>query len=1247
MESVLYSVVLLLGGLLMVECRDYTYINTGKGHDGSQCINGGTEHPCQTLKYVADYVSNHTTVLSLNIKIQDPSLHVNQTLNFTRVVGLTLEGQPTEFVCNCRHDASCGLKFYNSQNLVIKNLTLIGCRVDDGPGAALSIHNCSDVILEENSFKASLESGLSIIDTHGVVLISNSVFEGSGACTRCKSSSGLTVIFNIASGIKGNYTIEKCNFSRNNMDQMYGDSTFGGGIKLRFRGASAANTVYLKDVTFEENHATWGGGMSVQFSKNATSNSLTIWHAIFRKNNAARAGGGIDIGYIDCTSNTPITNHVHIENSEFEGNSARYGGGTAIYSSPTTCAHDADNTHNALVLKSCTWRENSALFSSTVDISPFSYSTLGRYYFPHPKFIDCNFTSSRERKGRNNNYTFINVGSFAVYGYEVQFEGTVRFQNLSFTALHVTDGTVSFLSGTQACFENNTGSQGGALAFFGGSVLNLYPNSTLMFKKNSAFVGGAIYHSTHNHHDLISSRTCFIQNNSKNDFDQKPRLVFRQNKAGREDQAGQSIFATTFLPCYFEQLNNSFYPDKVLDALQQIASFDFGNESEKTALGTSGYRFHKLTPPPYTIPGQGVDIPLNMIDELGNNATTVYRVMLDKDSVCKTDRQYMIDRLVVNAPESTPCNLSLVSDTFRESQFKLRLEVEKCPPGFHISTNPTCVCSAYSKEYAYYGINTCHDQQSVAFLRNGFWAGYDRDNESLLTARCPSSFCVTHRDQGLHGIELPNTASSEKLEGAICHPHRIGWLCGQCDSNHTTYYHSPTYRCSPHHLCAWGVLFYFISEVLPIVVMFSVIAIFDIRFTTGTASGLVFFAQIIDTVTLGFKWNSKLPDFIEILSIGYKVIYGLFNLDFFNLDLASFCLWKDANVLDVIAFKYVSVVFAFALLLSIVLFLKYCTLKCLQTESTLLPLGKNKSVIHSMSAVLVMCYAQCTNISLQILATTTLRGAGREVRHHVTLFGGVDYFQKEHLQYAVAACLCMFTVVALPPLLLLVYPGTITILSFFKLGETRPSQFLSRGFIQLKPFLDSFQGCYKDSLRFFSSFFFLSRVVILAINAFVSSTSQSIIDVEIVVLILLGMYALFQPFHRAVDNTNTTLILLNMSLIGGFTMLAYSQSGFSDQQHIVTLAMVVRLILLYLPIVCTCVYMVMKVISWHKKRMADKRKSYKPGSVTEEEESSRVIDHSYLPFQEVAVACSIPAPDDGENELSGSYSDREDLLGYI
>ena len=67
---------------------------------------------------------------------------------------------------------------------------------------------------------------------------------------------------------------------------------------------------------------------------------------------------------------------------------------------------------------------------------------------------------------------------------------------------------------------------------------------------------------------------------------------------------------------------------------------------------------------------------------------------------------------------------------------------------------------------------------------------------------------------------------------------------------------------------------------------------------------------------------------------------------------------------------------------------------------------------------------------------------------------------------------------------------------------------------------------------------------------------------------------------------------------------------------------------------------------WYVQRTKKKRENEMSNNiVSEDEPSSRVIDHSYLPYQEVTINSAIPAPRD--NESSDSCSDREDLLGFI
>ena len=1227
-----------------------TYVSK-EGHNRPECIGGGADDPCESLVYVAHFLNKNGSLFdSFSVVIQGPDLPITSNISIANISNLVLSGSPTDLKCICQE---CSLSFRDSRNLTLQNLSFNECGDSRTHSAAVVFYDCHNVVVVNSSFSDSVKSGLYMRDTSGNVEIRGCVFQGNGVCSTCSGSSGLALRFTSSSNSDvqdmhstSTYTIEHCQFV-NNRDMgalSYSGNSSGGGVDLQFIGNSTGNTVSFKDVCIEDNSATWGGGMGIEFCENAHGNSVYLRQVTFDKNNASKAGGGLDVGYINGASDPPITNVVYAEDCNFTDNHARYGAGTAMYASHTDCVEESDHNDSTLVFKSCTWNGNVGSFGSTVDISPSAYDTLGSMYFPHPKFIDCSFTASEQFETRRNWTFLLNVGSFTVNAFEVLFEGTVHFQKHTVTPLHVTDGRVTFLPGTQAYFKNNHGSQGGALALFGSSLLQVFPNTTLSFINNSASsAGGAIFQSTQNHHDFFSSRTCFIQNGShahyRPDSDAQPVLYFRGNRVDL-NQTGQAIYATTFLPCYFQEYTFApFTTYSVMDALRRIVNLDFGDQrAENMALATSGWLFEFPNTTLSVIPGKSINIPLTMKDELNNDTPSVYRVV--ENNMCPADRHYMISRITLTSPYKQVCSLSLVSLSFRESLFKVNISIQKCPPGFYMDTKTnTCSCSAYSKDEAYFGINSCHDQQSNAYLSNTYWAGYDRD-ESLLTAHCPSSFCIREVDKEVHGIKLPKTSSSADLQKAVCHPHRRGWLCGKCECGHTTYFHSPTYQCRREHLCSLGALFYFVSEVFPIVVMFSVIALFDIRFTTGTASGLVFFAQIVDTVTLEMKWNSRVPQAFEDISNVYRVVYGLFNFDFFNLEPASFCLWKNATVLDVVAFKYLSVLFAFVLLSCIVLFLKFCTCHFLQSKKGVLAVGKHRSVIHSMSAVLVMCYAQCTNISFQILAKATLRGAGSEPKHTVTLFGGISYFSPGHLAYALAACFCLSTIVAIPPFLLLVYPNYLTFLSLFKFNEPRPIQ---RFFIKLKPFFDCFQGCYRDKLRFFSALYFLGRVAILAINAFVTSTSQSILTMIIILLLLLTLYSVCQPFHCSADNTNNVLILVNLTLIGLFTTLAYSQDGYEEQKNVVLFSLAVRLVLLHLPIVCTVAYVVKKIVS-SMRRGRETETNEMEENITTNESTHQVIDHTYLPYQEVAVDTSQPSAD---AEISYSYTDREELLAYI
>ena len=96
----------------------------------------------------------------------------------------------------------------------------------------------------------------------------------------------------------------------------------------------------------------------------------------------------------------------------------------------------------------------------------------------------------------------------------------------------------------------------------------------------------------------------------------------------------------------------------------------------------------------------------------------------------------------------------------------------------------------------------------------------------------------------------------------------------------------------------------------------------------------------------------------------YRLIYGFFNLTFFQMESFSFCLWPGASALDTLVFKYVTVVYALFLVLLVIWLMNKCGGKYLGRITTM-----KSYVIHGISALFFLCYSQCVSVSLNLLTT--------------------------------------------------------------------------------------------------------------------------------------------------------------------------------------------------------------------------------------------------------------------------------------
>ena len=195
------------------------------------------------------------------------------------------------------------------------------------------------------------------------------------------------------------------------------------------------------------------------------------------------------------------------------------------------------------------------------------------------------------------------------------------------------------------------------------------------------------------------------------------------------------------------------------------------------------------------------------------------------------------------------------------------------------------------------------------------------------------------------------------------------------------------------------------------------------------------------------------------------------------------------------------------------------------------------SIIHGISSLLNISYSQCTKASLSILAMVYLQSKPGIKSIQVTYYGGLPYLEGRHLLYAIPAIMVCLTIVTLPPLCLLLYPSLLHLLALCKLSEHAFVNRLSTHLriSHLMPLFDSFQGCYKDKLRFFSGLYFIYRVAILL--AFTYSGLTYYVITLFLVLVMLGTHSIAQPYKQREHNVIDGLIFLNLAIINGIVVV--------------------------------------------------------------------------------------------------------------
>ena len=1147
-------------------------------------------------------------------------------LELFRLHNVSFVGHPSIF--SCSDDA--GLMIVNSVDISITNITFEHCGVlHNGTSvnivnnnslllfrSAVYILNSTDIRLESVTISHTNGIGLAFIDTDGSIDITNCTFANNSVNQNetevIAGGGGVYIEFTYC--WPSQYGTEECdrhpskNYSVYKLDQtkftgniatsinrkqtdfIIGEKSIflglgrGGGLNVVFRGAATNNTVILNQCQFVSNSGVWGGGLKVTFRDEVTRNSFVACECVFDSNQClSHAGGGADVGF-SYFSLFPHKNKVGFYYCNFTRNIAEFGGGLAFYSSSS--AHK--NLNNTVEFEGCIWSHNRARYGSAVDIGTHAWATIESTYLPSLLFKDSVFMENYVNYKRYHKET-VSVykkgnAAFLAITFTINFFGTINFTNNNGSALVLVSSVAIFQPYTNVIFHNNSGFNGGAIALIGFSVLTLSDNMFLILSKNEAIrCGGAIYSYSIDAHNYVSSRTCFFQSNNvfKNKIWVNSSVIFVNNKAGTLGtdnsmyQCGHSIYATTLLPCFHACKKSTEEGEVNLEeTFKCFANFTFSNNSNREyEVTTSGanFIFFDSSEPLKIIPSKEEPLPVALVDDLGQrvNAEIFLNINGDSEHKVQLNHSYVFlsnNKTVLYGKPGAISSLTLSTTMTRESAITLRLSVERCPPGY-ISSDNQCICSAGTEQF-YSPVYSCDNKEFVAIVRHGYWIGYvDGETEDdLLYSYCPGRCCFCDSKQNTFH-KLTRYASRIELDKLVCGCETTGILCSSCKKGYTFRYHSIGLVCSKES-CKLGWLFYIASELLPITALFLIVMILNIEFATGELNGFIFFAQVFDSLTISVHGLVKVPKLPNQAVTIARLFYRFFNYDFFRLSELSFCLWSGANSLDMLAFKYVTVAYALFLIAITVWLMNKCNLYqriyCLRASTT------QSSIIHGLSAFLVMIYTKSATVSLKILGFTYLYSKGHKYnRTVVTYQGDMPYLQSQHLPYAIPALVCVIFLVVLPSVILMIYPSCFRVVSLLHLGDKKCVSWMIQRIphAYLKPFADSFQSCFKDNLRFFAGLYFVYRLTLLILWQMSGLLTQRFILLEILFVSMLLVHSIFQPYKKRWHNILDSFIFFVLSGINGITIYNYHYAKIDFFDKIGTDALIhIQVFLAYLPL---------------------------------------------------------------------------------
>ena len=1122
---------------------------------------------CHTLAhYVQDvthFFASHTTMVFL------PGTHILPQVNNSHVIAihnvrdLALEGSdslsPSPFglapepsskiQCN---GSTTGIEFIRVEGLSIRSLTFSSCGSEHAHhsyyrNSALAFMVASHLSLSSVMVRNNTGYGVYASNTIGISIINSTFAFNSGThdhyggnvqlhYSNCYTRSSLHIGF--SNFLYGNHNYKDADTS--NYPQASGLMIMlessdvcvmidhvklsgniggkGGNLAIEVKNTDLIRPIQINNSNISHGHAYDGGGVHlsvVQFKLGAHRNAdvLCISNTHIVHNHADHRGGGFFTytSYTEEEQELQAGGTVTIENCHFHSNSKGQKGKEPSSGGATIDVSNFVPGYIQHGLSKLNFINDT--FSHSYDICDSSTSAAAIFLNQQPcaSFTDCNFTDN------------------------------------ACTALVASRTNILFQG--YATVERNNGSNGGGLLLCEGSLMYLFPNTTVHFVNNHAKLsGGAIYvEDTY----LQTWPPCFFQlkvNNASQtlNYMKTVHIHFHHNSAAI---SGSVLYGGSVDRCFLmqylkhSQKHNSTYAFNTLFSPNNSSSDHSYISSDPVRvcfcdnnIPNCSSTIHSLQ----VFPGQKFMISVVVV---GQRNGAVPGIVLAKysSSLASIDNSQVVNeshctKLQYTAYSRHACSSENITLTAHkpgsatssvkpdQQAVKVHVTLKTCTLGFTLIGDNSQHCGCVSKlEKNGFNCSISNNKNSTCTILHKTpvvpsWIGVCSSKNTtekglLYYGHCPFDFCK------MGNVDIISTLDTLDQD-AQCAYKRRGILCGKCQHKFSlTLGSSKCHKCSDYSLL---IIIVFATAGLLLVIFLTAC---NLTVSEGTINGLIFYANIVQ-----MNWANYFPTPQPHFPNGLTRVLSVF-VAWVNLDLGIETCFYDG--MDAYAKTWLQFVFP------IYLWVIAGIIVLLSRKYTVIARATGKHAVQVLATLILLSFAKLLRTVIAALSYAILHcstGSGAEHTERVWLSdGSIGYLQGKHIPLFIATVL-VFSMLSLPYTLILVFIQC--------LQKSRMSWIW-----RLKPLFDAYTAPYKDNYRFWTGHLLLVRIILLAANLVNDRTVNLLITIAACShIIMLSVLALRGVYKKWTFDILETSFVLNLGVLSAATVAFSKNDAEAGQQ---------------------------------------------------------------------------------------------------